>query len=50
MDFSVSGGRRFLKAGHRDVDEPRVPIRCLPKDRIQNDRDAKHEEALYPHE
>lgn len=48
MDFPVSGRGRLLKGGHRNVDEPGVPICRLPEDRIQNRRDAKHEEALYP--
>lgn len=39
-----------MQGGHRNVDEPRVPIRRFPEDRIQNHRDAKHEEALYPDE
>ena len=48
MDFSVAGRGCFLESGHRNVDEPGVPIRRLPEDWIQNRRDAKHEEALYP--
>lgn len=48
MDFPVSGRGRLLKGCHHYVDEPGVPIRRLPEDRIQNRRDAKHEEALYP--
>ena len=50
MDFPVSGRRGFLQGRHRNVDEAGVPIRRFPEDRIQNNRNAKYEEALYPHE